>query len=359
MLMETNDLSQYVTKILINSAFGSLSMEINSFSHGQGFSAAITTGGRFANRWANHKLSNFLAKANGVQNVTGYDYSKQCDTDSGYVDISSLLDKKQQHDNKIYNVEEQYDLINKISDKVLYPQIQTAIDDVAYLLNAYDPKCWVMEQETIAEKFVSVADKRYYCRGLKRSKKTKQIEPYFKITGLSLIGKSTPPFCKEKLEPVLDLVLDTDSKKVVEYINEVRKEFEKQPVHTISVIKGVSSIDYDSRTFKTIKNNKELTAPIHSRGAIIHNNLIKQKGLDIPYIGAGDKVYYTYLTLPNPVMSDVISYNDPRFMELSGLIKYVDYNTLFEKNFKKNIQLITEPIGWSLDEYQGVMDEWA
>jgi len=82
MLMETNDLSQYVTKILINSAFGSLSMEINSFSHGQGFSAAITTGGRFANRWANHKLSNFLAKANGTQNVTGYDYSKQCDTDS-------------------------------------------------------------------------------------------------------------------------------------------------------------------------------------------------------------------------------------------------------------------------------------
>lgn len=359
-LVETNDLSQYVTKILINSAFGSLSMEINAFSHGQGFSTAITSGGRFANRWANHYLSNFLAKVNGVENTTGYDFSKQCDTDSGYVDISSLVNKKIATDGREYTLSEKYDLVNKLSEKVLYPHIQNAINDVSYLLNARDPSCWIMEQETIAEKFVSVADKRYFCRGLKRNKKTKEIDPYFKITGLSLIGKSTPPYCKDKLEPVLDLVLDTNSKEVVDYIENIREDFDKQPIHTISVIKGVSSIDYDEVTFKKMnENGKYLTAPIHSRGAIIHNKFVRDKKLSYPAIVGGDKVYYTYLRLPNPIMSDVISYNDPRFMEESGLIAFVDYKTLFEKNFKKNIELITEPIGWSLDPYQGAMDDWA
>lgn len=278
---------------------------------------------------------------------------------SGYVDISTLIKKKLEVDNKEYSIEEKYDLVNKISEKVLYPHIQRAIDDLAYTLNAYLPEAWVMEQETIAEKFVSVADKRYFCRGLKKDKKTNKIKPYFKITGLSIIGKSTPPYCKEKLEPVLDLILDTDSKVVVDYIAEVRKDFENQPIHTISVIKGVSSIDYDSNTFKTTKNGKQLTAPIHSRGAILHNNLITQKKLKYNYIVAGDKVYYTYLRLPNPIMSDVISYNDPRFMKDSGLDKFVDYATMFEKNFKKNIELIVNPIGWSLDEYQGAIDDWC
>lgn len=359
MMQGTNDLLQYVTKILQNASFGSLSMEINSFSHGQGFSGAITTGGRFANRWANHKLSNFIAKVNGTQNTTGYDYSKQCDTDSGYVDVSTLVNKKIETDGKEYSLKEKYDLVNKISDKVLYPHIQGAIDEVGYALNAYDTQYLDMEQETIAEKFVSVADKRYFCRGLKYDKVSDSIKPYFKITGLSLIGKSTPPYCREKLTPILDLVLDGESKDIVAYINNIRKDFEQQPIQSISVIKGVSSINYDKVSFKTVRNGKSLTAPIHSRGAIIHNNIVSERKLNLPTIVGGDKVYYTYLKLPNPIMSDVISYNDPRFMDLSGLSAYVDYNTLFEKNFKKNIELITEPIGWSLDEYQGAIDDWC
>lgn len=521
LLEQTNDVSQYVTKILQNSSFGSLSMEVNSFSHGQGLSAAITTAGRLANRWANHSLSNFIAKVNGEHNTTGYDYSKQCDTDSvvgstiiyvnghrisiedyynslsgdnfikkdvsndyyvravtndmtlsyskdltiqekyiihimkhkvtkgmykikighkeviitedhsimvmrdaelisakpaemlhsdmlvsicsgyeakthslggyeiifegvreewvydievednhnffandilvhnsGYVDISSLVDKKIARDNREYTIEEKYNLVNTLSEKVLYPQIQKAIDEVAYVLNALDSSFLIMEQETIAEKFVSVADKRYFCRGLKFDKVANKIKPYFKITGLNIIGKSTPPYCKEKLTPVLDLILDTSAKEVVDYIEDIRKDFVNQPIQSISVIKGVSSIDYDKSTFKTIKNGKSLTAPIHSRGSIIHNNIVTERKMDIPHIVAGDKVYYTYLKLPNPIMSDVISYNDPRFMTLSGLLEYVDYNTLFEKNFKKSISLITEPIGWSLDPYQDAMDDW-
>lgn len=103
MLIETNDLAQYVLKIFLNSCYGSLSMEINTFSHGHGFSAAITSGGRLANRLANHYVSNFIAKANGSQNTNGYEFSKQCDTDSVLGDTKIIVNGKR------ISIEDYYD----------------------------------------------------------------------------------------------------------------------------------------------------------------------------------------------------------------------------------------------------------
>lgn len=359
LLGETNDLLQYVLKILLNSVYGSLSMEINAFSHGKGFSAAVTTGGRFANRLANHYMSNRLAELTKSDNKNQYKYTVNNHTDSGYINISEIVEKKINTMNNP-SMEEKLNVVNNVCDKILQPCIDKAIEDLNYLLNVYDEKVLDMEKETLSDGFVVTTNGKYYCRYYKKDKKTGVLEPKHKIVGIAIIGKSTPPFCKEKLKPVLDIILDKDSNELLTYIDSVKKDFIKADIKDISPIKGTSSIDYPLPGYKKYTGEKYLTAPIHSRGSIIHNKIVKERGLKYELIRDGDKVYHTYLKTPNKeaLNENVISYLNPKFMTESGAIKHVDYDIMFEKLFLKNIQLITDPIGWSLNPMQGLIDEW-
>ena len=87
--------------------------------------------------------------------------------------------------------------------------------------------------------------------------------------------------------------------------------------------------------------------PIHIRGAILHNNLIKDKKLSrkIEKITAGDKVKFTYLVKPNPIKENVIAFIDymPKQFNLD---KYVDYNLQFEKTFLGAIEPVLDAVGW-------------
>lgn len=354
-LADMYDLYQYALKILINSVYGSLSMAINTFSHGKGFSCAVTSVGRVSNRWCSYKMcegQDKLLKRNS--DLIKLPYSIQNDTDSSYQNIAGLMYKKGLYP----TIEQNIELAQKISEKVMQPFIDAAIDDVAHALNAYDKSVMDMEMETIADKFVSTGDKRYFCRYYKNGK------PQFKITGLNIISKSTPPYCKEKLKPVLDIILDNDSQTLMTYIDEVRKDFNNQPVEAISPIKGVSSLEYTWREgklqSKEQKNGRYLAAPIGSRAAILHNEFVVKNNLNFEHIRGGDKVYLTNLVIPNPVKNnDIVGYSNPRFMEDAKLKKYIDYDALFYKNFKKNVELITTPIGWSLDKYSTGLDDWS
>ena len=348
-----HDVSQMALKNASNSAYGSFALEINTFSHGKGYSCAVTTSGRMSNRWCTYKICEGIDKLlnKKSKNLDRIPYSIQNDTDSSYVDISALMKKKGLSD----NVQDNLKLANKIAERLIQPFIQEGINDIYYTLNALNHSL-KMEQELIMDSFVSIADKRYFARYYKNGK------PKHKITGLSLISKSTPPWCKEKLKPVLDIVLDKDPHALMDYIQESRLEFDSQPIETISTIKGVSSIDYEwnGDKLQTKKNGKLLSAPINSRAAILHNEFIAKNNLRYENIRGGDKVYLTNLKTPNPVKSqDIIGYSNPKFMEESGLMQFVDYDTLFDKHFLKNIQLITDPINWSLDMYQSSMDEWV
>ena len=277
---------------------------------------------------------------------------------SGYFNVSAILNRK--FKDNVPTTEEGLDTCLNIVNKILVPYIDEALDHIAFALNAKYRDVLDMEQETMADKFVSVADKRYYCRYYKKDKDTGELKPQFKITGLSLISKSTPPFCKEKLQPVLNMILDQDAQELISYIDEVKKDFVNAPVESISPTKGVSSVDYPLPGYRRFNGEKYLTAPIHSRGALIHNEVVKSQGLNYEPVRDGDKVYSTYLVKPNKeaLNENVISYINPKFMKDSGIIKHVDYDVMFEKNFLKNIELITGPIGWSLSKFQALMNEW-
>jgi len=71
--------------------------------------------------------------------------------------------------------------------------------------------------------------------------------------------------------------------------------------------------------------------PIHVKGSLIYNHMLKSKKLTrkYPTIKEGEKIKFVYLKDPNPAGDKVISVIDslPKEFELE---KYIDYNTQFE-----------------------------
>ena len=86
---------------------------------------------------------------------------------------------------------------------------------------------------------------------------------------------------------------------------------------------------------------------MHVRGSILYNKALKENKLENRYqlIRGGDKIKIVYLSIPNPIKENVISFPNVLPKELN-VDKYIDYNTQFEKVFLGPIESILEAIGW-------------
>ena len=93
-------------------------------------------------------------------------------------------------------------------------------------------------------------------------------------------------------------------------------------------------------------------APIHVKGAILYNHLIEKHELikKYPYIQEGDKIKFVHLVEPNVYQSSSFSFmaSFPKEKVLD-IIRYVDYNTQFEKSFIEPLKFITDKIHWAID----------
>jgi DNA polymerase elongation subunit (family B) len=87
--------------------------------------------------------------------------------------------------------------------------------------------------------------------------------------------------------------------------------------------------------------------PIHVRGALLFNHHLKNKNLDRRYetIKEGDKILFSYLTLPNVFNENVISYVGTLPKEFD-LHRFIDYDMQFNKSFLEPLRNIAERIGW-------------
>jgi hypothetical protein len=62
----------------------------------------------------------------------------------------------------------------------------------------------------------------------------------------------------------------------------------------------------------------------------------------------GDKVLFTYLTLPNTINENVIAFTNslPREFDLH---RYVDYDMQFDKSFIEPLKNIVQLINWNVE----------
>ena len=91
--------------------------------------------------------------------------------------------------------------------------------------------------------------------------------------------------------------------------------------------------------------------PIHVRGALLFNFLINKKNIEHLFqkIQDGDKIKFLYLKEPNPIGSNVITFNGDIPKEF-GIEDFIDYDLMFEKAFLDPMNTLTQIVGWQIRE---------
>ena len=171
-------------------------------------------------------------------------------------------------------------------------------------------------------------------------------KPKLKVMGLEMIKSSTPEIIREKMKECIDIIMTSTETALQNEVESFKKKFKELPPEEVSFPRGVNGMT----EYKDPANIYKKGTPIHVKGALIYNHLIKKLGLEKKYqkIQDGDKLKFTYLKMPNPVSDTVISY--PMVLpEEFNLHKYVDYDMQFEKTFVEPVQIVINSIGWKAE----------
>jgi DNA polymerase elongation subunit (family B) len=202
-----------------------------------------------------------------------------------------------------------------------------------------------MKREALCDKGIWTAKKRYILR-VHNNEGVQYAKPKLKVTGLEMIKSSTPSACKQKMWEAIEVVFNKDEDALIEFIESFRKEFEKLDVSEIAFPRGVNGLE----KYSDAKNIYGKKCPIHVRGSLIYNHLLKTKKLDKKFetIKEGEKIKYIHLKEPNLIQSDVIAFPISLPKELD-IHKYIDYNTQFDKSFVEPLKIIVNSIGWKTE----------
>lgn len=333
---------QLARKVQLNSAYGALGNKY--FRHYDLRQAeAITKSGQLVIRWISNKMDEYFNKVMG----TNESYVIAGDTDSIYLRLGPLIESVMPNadKNKIVN------FIDKICEEKIQPYINKCYAELAEYLNAYEQKM-VMEREVIADRGVWVAKKRYILN-VHDTEGVRHGKPKVKIMGLEAVKSSTPSSCRQKLKDAMRVILNGSEDDIIDFISDFRSTFESLPIAEIAFPRGVNGIEkYADDRELYIKGT-----PIHVKGALIYNSLIKSNKLEREYelIRNADKIKFIYLKEPNTIQSPVIAMHD-NLPEEFGLDKFIDHEKQFEKAFLDPLKTILDKIGWKVERISSLED---
>ena len=352
---------QMAIKILLNSLYGALGNAGFRYFMIE-MAQSVTLSGQVVIQWIERKINEFVSKKTGLEK----DRIVLIDTDSVVIDLEDLVNQVcPEH----YTREQRLDFLIKFGEKVMDPYIDHCYQEFAEYINAFQQKMH-MKRENVISRMISVA-KKMYCMEVYNSegKQFSVDDPYMKIMGLKLVKSDTPAVMRQALRKALPILLQKSEAEVQDYVEEVRKTFGQYTVEEIAFPKtanNVSAYDrkiverlYENATDKIEKANLAdkldvdsliytKKTPIAVKGALIYNNLIEKYALGLKYqpIRDGDKVKFVYLKKGNPIGESVIAFVD-KLPDEFKLREWVDYQTMFEKVFYKNMEILCQPLGWS------------
>ena len=340
---------QMAKKISLNSAYGAIGN--NWFRYYNILVAeAITTSGQFAIRHIEHCLNGYLNK---ILETNGEDYIIASDTDSVYICFDKLVGKVFKGETDKSKI---VDFLDKVATDKIEPFIDKSYQELADYVNAYEQKMQ-MKREVIADKAIWVAKKRYILNA-HDVEGVRYKEPKLKIMGIESVKSSTPAPCREKIKEALVIIMNEDSKVLNNFIQDFRKEFMQLQPDLVAYPRSVNGLNKWTESHNLFKKG----APIHCKGAILYNHLLKEKKLQgkYPYIQEGDKIKFLHMKVPNTYQSTSISFMTKLPEELN-LHSIIDYDMQFEKSFIEPLKFITGIIQWQIDgSYgtQGTLEEF-
>ena len=328
---------QLSRKIALNSAYGAIGNQYFRYydvRHAEG----ITMAGQLTIRWIERDVNDYLNKLLGTKSVT---YVVASDTDSIYVKLGGMVDKifKDQSDNrKIVKI------LDKFSEEKLQPFIDSSFAKLAKYVNAYDQKM-IMKREVIANKGIWTAKKRYILNVFNEDGINLK-EPKLKIMGIEAVKSSTPAPCRVKIKEALNVIMNKDEPALIDFIENFRTHFKKLPPEDIAYPRSCNNL----KKYSSTKDIYLKGTPIHVRGALLYNGLLKKHKLSkYETIQSGDKIKFITLKEPNTLRENVISFSNQLPKEFK-LHQYIDYDEMFTKSFLEPLRFIVNAIGWNFEK---------
>ena len=328
---------QMALKILLNSLYGAMGNKWFRYFDMR-IAEGITLTGQATIRWAEKYLNQYLNKTL----VTHKDYVVAIDTDSLYVCLNEFI--------KRLGPAKPIEFLNSVC-VALEGTLNECYDDLYNRLGGIENKM-LMEREVIADRGIWTAKKRYILN-VHDNEGVRYRIPHLKIMGIEAIKSSTPAICRLALKDIFRRIMETDETTVQSDIANFKLAFQKASAEEVSFPRGINNLNKWTDKETVYKKG----TPIHIRGAILHNNIIKNQklGRSIQKITSGDKVKFTYLVKPNPIKENVIAFVDylPRQFKLE---KYVDYNLQFEKTFLSAVKPVLDAVGWTSEHEVSLED---
>jgi len=340
-LHHKNEISKYnnfqmARKIQLNSLYGALANQYFRF-YDDRIAEGITMSGQLVIRDTAKALDKYMNKVCGTEDEM---YSFYSDTDSCYVTCKNLVDNF--FPDK--DVDKVVGLLDKIGTEKIEPAIAQAMTKLGNYTNAFEHKI-DFKREVIADKGVFVAKKRYALNVLD-DEGLRLKDPKLKVMGLEIVRSSTPAPIRDSLKEAVRLILTSDEEHLQKYIAEAQKHFNTLTAEDIAFPRGCNNLKKYTSTADVYQKG----TPIHVRGSLLYNKLLKDKSLNLKYenIQEGDKIKFLYLKEPNSLHENTIAFVTklPKEFEIT---KYVDYDLIFQKAFIDPLENILKPIGWNTE----------
>jgi len=332
---------QMAKKISLNSVYGAIGNAYFRY-YDLLVAEAITTSGQLAIRWIERAVNQYLNKLLKTDNK---DYVIASDTDSVYVVFDELV-------NKVYsngeNTEKIVAFLDSVAKNKIEPFMDKSYQELHQYVNSYEQKMQ-MAREVIADKGIWTAKKRYVLN-VHNSEGVQYKQAKLKVMGLEVVKSSTPAPVRAKLKEALSIIMNGNEKELNTFIQTFREEFMNLSPEEIAYPRSVNGLDKFADTNQMFAKG----APIHCKGAILYNHLIRKNklGRKYPYIQEGDKIKFINLKQPNLYQCSAFSFitNLPKELDLH---KMIDYDTQFEKSFIDPLNVIVSTIGWVVDKSYG------
>jgi DNA polymerase elongation subunit (family B) len=323
----------------LNSAYGALANQYFRWFDPR-HAEAITMSGQLSIRWIEGKMNKYLNK---LLNTKDHDYVIASDTDSIYVCLSPLVDRV--FAQKTRDVNKIVAFLDKACQTQIEPYIDKSYQELADYVGAFQQKMF-MKRESIADKGIW-RGKKMYILNVWNNEGVQYKEPQLKTMGIEAVRSSTPAACRENIKKALKVIMTGTQEELIVFIDQFRRSFMDLPFEDIAFPRGVNGLN----KYRDAASIYKKGTPIHVKGALIYNHMIKTKniGKKFPPISDGEKIKFSYLKIPNPMFASVISVPGvlpPQF----DLDKYIDRDMQFDKAFLEPIRSITSVIGWETEK---------
>jgi DNA polymerase elongation subunit (family B) len=346
-----NDISKYnnfqmARKIQLNSLFGAMGNEYFRYYDAR-VAEGITMTGQYIIQEVGKALDVYLNKVVGTN---GHNYSFYSDTDSCYISLEPLVSKfyPDMDRDKLIGV------LDKICEEKITEAINKSCDGLANYTNAFQKKI-IFKREAIAERGIWVAKKRY-ALNVYDNEGVRYKDPKLKVMGLEIVRSSTPAPVRTSLKEAVRLCLTSDEATLQKFIEETRDAFYKMSPEEIAFPRGVNGLSKYTSTADIYGKG----TPMHVRGALMYNHMIKKANLDRKYelIQEGEKIKFLYLKEPNTMHENCIAFLGILPKELD-IHRYIDYKMMFQKAFLDPLNMIVGGLGWSTEKKATLEDLFA